>query len=107
MTAYQTRYNYYTEQTVKDDISDRFTNVPLNSFFSSLRTDCFMVWRFEQAPQWMQYALSDNGGDEDWITIVHKDAYDATADFWIDKTGCCSRNTYEIDNWLIWVGCHA
>jgi hypothetical protein len=38
------------------------------AFLSSLATDCFQVWRFNDAPEPL-CDFADQGGDEDWVAV--------------------------------------
>lgn len=66
-----------------------------------------IVWPFEAAPRDMQ-ERSQNGGDEDWITIGpvggRLDVFGAS---WLDGTGCCDVAEYEHEGWKMWIGCHS
>jgi hypothetical protein len=68
------------------------------------------VWRFEDAPEELQ-ALSDNGGDEDWLALIPPKLADEYIG-WIDSQsfGCCSIDEYqhpELPGYIVKIGCHS
>jgi len=66
------------------------------------------VWRYKDAPPELQ-ALSDNGGDEDWLAVV-PDAIDRNPYIsWlaIPCFGFCDVDQYPIAGAMVYIGCHA
>lgn len=73
------------------------------------------VWRFEDAPAELR-AMSDHGGDEDWVALVPLDCVDPEmGPEWVpgwaeDGTpfGCCSVSRFKLDDGsLVLIGSHA
>lgn len=69
---------------------------------------CIQVWRFDDAPPDLR-ALSDHGGDEDWLALIPP----ALADEWIGwiegmAFGCCETSTHPLpDGSVVRIGAHA
>lgn len=70
------------------------------------------TWSFSDAPE--EYKLlSDNGGDEDWITLVPR-SWGEGDGYWIPwledycgQYGACRTNKYEVAEGWIYIGCHS
>lgn len=73
-----------------------------------LRTGAILVWRFHEAPPQYQ-ALSDHGGDEDWVAFIP----DSLAGEWIGwlqegtSFGCCRVSEHSVDGGVVRIGAHA
>jgi len=65
-----------------------------------------ITWKFRDAPGELK-ALSTNGGDEDWLSIIPDDDEPS----WMGDDGaygCCCVNTYNLgDGRFVKIGCHA
>jgi len=66
------------------------------------------VWPFRDAPRGLK-ALSENGGDEDWLAFV-PDQIDR--DYWIPWLevpgfGICRVHKYPAAGGVVYIGCHA
>lgn len=76
--------------------------------------DCILVWRFGDAPPELQ-ALSQNGGDEDYVMYVpagDRYALGRIVEFLVEHYqspfGVCDTDVYEYaDGSVIYIGCHA
>lgn len=70
--------------------------------------DCIKVWRFKDAPPELK-ALSDNGGDEDWLAVVPDDIAGGYYVPWLEgpSFGCAHVLTYPIAGAIVFIGCHA
>jgi hypothetical protein len=72
------------------------------------RADAIVVWRFGSAPADLR-ALSQNGGDEDWLALIPA----GMAGDWIpwidsDTFGCCDRSSFDLpDGRKVVIGSHA
>lgn len=66
-----------------------------------------LVWAFEDAPEELR-ALSNNGGDEDWLALVPMD-YGTDYVSWIESGpfGCCGVDKIETEFGLVFIGSHA
>lgn len=67
-----------------------------------------MVWPFKDAPAQLK-ALSDHGGDEDWVALVPPN-HAASYIPWADEGtpfGCCSVSTHNLNGGLVLIGAHA
>lgn len=65
------------------------------------------VWRFEDAPEVCR-ALSEHGGDEDWLAAVPLDEDDYIP--WLESGtpfGCCDVSRHEYCGFAIYIGAHA
>ena len=69
---------------------------------------CIKVWPFNKAPQHLR-ALSNNGGDEDWIAFIPKSLVDSSPMFLEAGTsfGCCDVQEIEIEGGEVRIGSHA
>lgn len=72
-------------------------------------THGLVVWRFEDAPQYLQ-DLSDHGGDEDWLALLSP----TLKDEWIpwmesgSSFGVCRVSRYELtDGSVVAIGAHS
>ena len=71
------------------------------------------VWRFEDAPENLR-ALSDHGGDEDWVAALPPEYCDDYIG-WMEAGhlggfGCCDVSEHEHPNrpgWIVKIGAHA
>lgn len=65
------------------------------------------VWRFDRAPARYQ-ALSDHGGDEDWLAFVPYEYYNAYIP-WLESPqfGCCRISEHPVRGGTVWIGAHA
>lgn len=68
------------------------------------------VWRFDDAPEELR-ALSDNGGDEDWLAVVPDGFCDYGIPFWMQAMDSC-REPQDIphptkDGFRVIIGSHA
>lgn len=64
------------------------------------------VYRFEDAPVELQ-ALSNHGGDEDWLAVVPYKMTHLTIP-WLEKIGVYRVSEYGLDNGdLVYIGAHA
>ena len=65
-----------------------------------------VTWRFYDAPGELR-AMSTNGGDEDWLSILPDD----DEPYWMQEGGsygCCRVDTHELgDGRFVKIGCHA
>jgi len=69
------------------------------------------IWRFDQAPKELQ-ALSQNGGDEDWIAVIPAKLWEDECKYipWLREGtfGVCSVDEYKTANGdIVLIGCHA
>ena len=65
-----------------------------------------ITWKFYDAPGELR-ALSTNGGDEDWLTILPDDDEPSWMGYG-GAYGCCCVNTYDLgDGRFVKIGCHA
>lgn len=71
------------------------------------------VWRFQDAPAELQ-ALSEHGGDEDWLLLIPPD-YPHGIDWaevdscgWNNPFGVCKVSSYPLPNgWEVRIGAHS
>ena len=68
------------------------------------------VWRFEDANPQLQ-ALSEHGGDEDWLVEVPSEHVDAIGWGWLTRIDTCNEpsvheHPYE-PGWKVLIGAHA
>lgn len=64
------------------------------------------IWPFDEAPPELQ-ALSQNGGDEDWLATL---PLSMMVPFFLEegsRFGCCSVEVHEHLGRRILIGCHA
>jgi hypothetical protein len=70
-------------------------------------SNAIAVYRFHEAPEDLQ-ALSQHGGDEDWLAVIPPGADEP---LWADEGtafGCCSVSRHEMTGgWLVLIGAHA
>jgi hypothetical protein len=68
------------------------------------------VWVFEDAPAELQ-ALSNHGGDEDWLVLVPKDSADKIDEWtgWIMRLDTCDEpSKHVLENGdVVYIGAHA
>lgn len=68
------------------------------------------VYRFSDAPADLR-ALSNNGGDEDWLAIVPADYEERHYISWLQEGspfGVCTIERHELlDGSAVYIGCHA
>ena len=66
-----------------------------------------LVWKFHEAPDELK-ALSDNGGDEDWLALIPRHLKDAYIP-WLEvgPFGVCDVNQYESEYGMGYIGVHA
>lgn len=69
------------------------------------------VWRFHNAPDEYK-ALSDNGGDEDWLAFVPSVIYDNEYIGWLEEGmspafGCCCIDHIKVADGVVVIGAHA
>ena len=67
------------------------------------------VWAGAEAPGEFK-ALSNHGGDEDWIAYVPKRYLDANygcEPSWIMHLGVCDVSRHEVSHGLVFIGAHA
>jgi hypothetical protein len=74
-------------------------------------TDPIKVWSFHQAPEEYQ-ALSEHGGDEDWVALIPKKHWEKYGEpGWAasgSRFGCCDTSLHELNNGdVILIGAHA
>jgi hypothetical protein len=76
--------------------------------------DPIITWEFHEAPEELQ-ALSENGGDENWLTLIPQDYlhrnYNSIPMFLQDSSyGCCNIEEHVIEwegkKYLVLIGCH-
>lgn len=71
--------------------------------------DAIIVWRWEDAPD--QYkALSQHGGDEDWVAFVPDYLRDKGNQAWMESGspfGCCDVSEHEVEGGVVRIGAHA
>lgn len=70
--------------------------------------DTIRVWRFADAPMWMQ-RLSTHGGDEDWLALVPPNLALAYVP-WLEvgPFGCCDVSQHPIAcGYVVFIGAHA
>jgi len=70
----------------------------------------FSVFRFDDAPPFLQKFCCFNGGDEDWLVICHKNTLDKEYGLlrWIEVMDSCDDpDEYEIGDYLVFVGSHS
>lgn len=69
------------------------------------------VWKFEDAPAELQ-ALSQNGGDEDWIAVIPPNLAKCWIG-WLDEGssfGCFCVDEFKhpfLEGFIVKIGCHA
>jgi len=66
------------------------------------------VWRFKESPKEYQ-AMSNNGGDEDWVAFI-PDEMSAYWVAWLESGtpfGCCCVDEFKVDGGTIKIGSHA
>lgn len=67
-----------------------------------------LVWRFQDAPPEYR-ALSDHGGDEDWLAFLP----DEVAGEWIgwmnpgSSFGCCDVSEHRVEGGIVRIGAHS
>ena len=74
---------------------------------SSEENRMIKVWRFEDAPEKYK-ALSDHGGDEDWLAFVPETMKDRYIP-WMDdgsSFGCCRVSEHTVDGGVVRIGAH-
>ena len=66
------------------------------------------VWKFEEAPEDYR-ALSQHGGDEDWLAFVPNPLKDEWIGWMQEGTsfGCCSVTEYPVIGGVVRIGAHA
>ena len=70
------------------------------------RVDRIVTWPFCVAPEALR-CLSENGGDEDWISVRHASISYVS---WMEegsRYGCCSVDEIVVDEWIVTIGSHA
>lgn len=69
--------------------------------------DAILVWPFDKAPPAYQ-ALSQNGGDEDWLAFVPRQ-YEDQYIHWLQSPsfGCCDIAEHKVVNGTVYIGSHA
>jgi len=72
-----------------DDYYDKRTFIVSGEFPPTEEYDRgpILVWRFYDAPAWMA-ALSQHGGDEDWLAYIPASLAETYLPFWLDKLSC-------------------
>jgi len=75
------------------------------------RINHIRIWKFDDAPEELQ-ALSQNGGDEDWIALIPPKLANEWIPFLEQGTsfGCCSVREYEhpeLPGYKVRIGSHA
>lgn len=68
-----------------------------------------LIWDFYDAPEPLQ-ALSENGGDEDWLVVVPKQYVERIKcePLWVMYLGSCDRDFIDVsDNYLVVIGSHS
>ena len=74
-----------------------------------MNTEPIKVWDWDDAPEEYR-ALSQNGGDEDWVALVPPH-YSARYISWMESGssfGCCSVYDYPLpDGSIVRIGAHA
>ncbi len=67
------------------------------------------VWRFDDAPEEYR-ALSEHGGDEDWVALLPPGYVDDYIGWMEDGSsfGCCNVSSHTLpDGWQVRIGAHA
>ena len=67
------------------------------------------IWRWQDAPEELK-ALSDHGGDEDWVALIPPELKDTYIGFLEEGTsfGCCDVKEYLLlDGHILKIGAHA
>jgi hypothetical protein len=68
----------------------------------------FQIWHYRDAPNdWP--ALSENGGDEDWIAFVPS-GFPYGEPLFVGEGstfGCCTVERHEVEGGVVLIGCHA
>jgi len=89
--------------------------VPDSDEIDMPETDYIRIWRFHDAPADLR-ALSNNGGDEDWLAVIPPSIFHADEDDWIGwmeaghSFGCCDVSRYEhptLAGYQVRIGSHA
>ena len=68
-----------------------------------------LIWAFHDAPEPLK-ALSENGGDEDWLVAIpkHYEERIKMEPLWVTYLGACDRDFIDVsDNYLVVIGSHA
>ncbi len=69
---------------------------------------CILVWSFYDAPEKYQ-ALSNHGGDEDWVALVPKGYTHYIP--WLDNArsgfGVCYTSVHDTEDGTVFIGAHA
>lgn len=74
-----------------------------------MKTRAIQVWRWKDAPQEFR-ALSQHGGDEDWVALVPKELADYPISWMEDGTafGWCSVDSHTLESGdVVRIGAHA
>lgn len=66
------------------------------------------VWRFQDAPEEFR-ALSDHGGDEDWVAFLPESFNGDWIDWMESGTsfGCCHVSEHTVEGGTVRIGAHA
>lgn len=70
-----------------------------------------LVWRFQEAPEQFR-SLSDNGGDEDWLVLVHASMVEDFLKFgippWVSAMGACDVHMHTLeDDSVVFIASHS
>lgn len=63
------------------------------------------IWSFKDAPEELR-ALSENGGDEDWIALIPDELYESGNYWWLER--CANFIEYHpIPGFVVCIGSHS
>ena len=74
----------------------------------NLDPKAYTVWRYHKAPEMLR-ALSNHGGDEDWLMVYAASNSEGMPTWADDGTsfGCCSVEGHAVGAWVVAIGAHA
>jgi len=82
--------------------------IAANALDETEKEEHIRVWPFYKAPPSLR-ALSENGGDEDWLAFVPDWMEEAYYIPWLETPafGVCGVDKYPVAGGIVYIGCHA
>lgn len=71
-----------------------------------VKSASYIVWPWQEAPEFLRKYCNKNGGDEDWMVLCKREPH--FLPIWIERIdSCCEPDIYEVSDFIVYIGSHA